>query len=165
MLEDSNPQLNNPISNLTLAGAGSRLVAAIIDWLIIGIPLAIVQTMIFGSMFLTLDPENMDESSGIFSAFLAGGYILFNLFSIVVSWGYFAYFESSVKQATFGKQAMNIKVVSDTGQRLTFMNALGRVAAKVLSSLICCIGYFLILFRKDEKALHDLLANTFVVKS
>ncbi|MFT7001069.1 MAG: putative RDD family membrane protein YckC, partial [Spirosomataceae bacterium] len=37
--------------------------------------------------------------------------------------------------------------------------------AKILSSLLCCIGYLLILFRADEKGLHDLLANTYVVKS
>lgn len=164
MLEDFNPQLNNPRSGMALAGAGSRLVAAIIDWLIVGIPLAIIQSLIFGSMFLTLDPENMDDPSDLFSVFLAGGYMLFNLFSIAITWGYFAYFESSEKQATFGKQAMNIKVVSDAGQRLTFMNALGRVAAKVISSAICCIGYLMILFRSDEKGLHDMLANTYVVK-
>lgn len=164
MLEDFNPELNNPVSQLTLAGAGSRLVAAIIDWLIITIPLGILQTMILGTTFLTLDPENADNPSGIFAALMTGGYILFSLFSIAIRWGYFAYFESSEKQATFGKQAMNIKVVSNSGQRLTFGNALGRTAAKILSSMVCCVGYFMILFRSDEKGLHDLLANTYVVK-
>lgn len=163
MLEDFNPELNSP--ELILAGAGARLVAAIIDWLIVTIPLAILQTVILGTAFVAIDPENAGDPSGILTAMLSGGYILFNLFSTAISWCYFAYFESSEKQATFGKQAMNIKVVSDTGERLNFMNALGRVAAKILSSLICCIGYIMILFRADEKGLHDLLANTYVVKS
>lgn len=165
MLEDFNPELNNPTSDMVLAGAGSRLVAFIIDWLIVAIPLGIIQTMVLGTAFLAVDPENVDDPSGIFAAFLTGGFMLFNLFSTAVRWCYFAYFESSEKQATFGKQAMNIKVVSDSGQRITFMNGLGRVAAKILSGIICCIGYLLILFRADEKGLHDLLANTYVVKS
>ena len=165
MLEDFNPELNSPISNMTLAGAGSRLVAFIIDYLIVAIPMGILQVMILGTTFMAVDPEMTDNPSGIFSAFVAGGYMLFNLISTAVGWVYFAYFESSEKQATFGKQAMNIKVVSDSGHRLTFLNALGRVVAKILSSLLCCIGYLLILFRADDKGLHDLLANTYVVKS
>lgn len=165
MLEDFNPELNNPVSDMTLAGAGSRLVAAIIDWLIVVIPLSILQTLILGTAFVAVDPEYADDPTNMLGALMSGGYMLYNLFSTAIGWAYFAYFESSEKQATFGKQAMNIKVVSDSGQRLTFMNALGRVAAKVLSSLLCCIGYIMILFRKDEKGLHDLLANTYVVKS
>lgn len=165
MLEDFNPELNSPISNMTLAGAGSRLVAAIIDYLIVTIPLGILQVMFLGTTFFAVDPDVADNSSGILSAFVAGGYMLFNLFSTAIGWIYFAYFESSEKQATFGKQAMNIKVVTDSGQRLAFPNALGRVVSKLLSSLLCCIGYMLILFRADEKGLHDLLANTYVVKS
>jgi uncharacterized RDD family membrane protein YckC len=156
MLEDFNPELNNPISNMTLAGAGSRLVAAIIDYLIVTISLGILQVMFLGNTFFAADPDMAD---------VAGGYMLFNLFSTTIGWIYFAYFESSEKQATFGKQAMNIKVVTDSGQRLTFLNALGRVVSKLLSSLLCCIGYGMILFRADEKGLHDLLANTYVVKS
>lgn len=165
MLEDFNPNLNNPITNMQLAGAGNRLVAFILDWLIVNIPLGIVQTVILGSTFAMFDPEMADDPSAMVAAMMSGGYILFMLFSLAVSWGYYAYFESSEKQATFGKQAMKIKVVTETGQRLTFLNALGRVAAKVISGFICCIGYFMILFRKDEKGLHDLLANTFVVKA
>jgi uncharacterized RDD family membrane protein YckC len=165
MLEDFNPELNNPTSNMTLAGAGSRLVAAIIDYLIVIIPLGILQVMFLGTTFLAVDPDMADDPSGIFSAFVASGYMLFNFFSTAVGWVYFAYFESSEKQATFGKQAMNIKVVTNSGQRLTFPNALGRVVSKILSSLLCCIGYLMILFRADEKGLHDLLANTYVVKS
>lgn len=165
MLEDFNPELNNPISNMTLAGAGSRLVAAIIDSLIVRIPLSILQVLILGAGFTVAGDDITNDPGEVWTAFVAGGYLLFGVFSFVVDWGYFAYFESSEKQATLGKQAMNIKVVTDNGGRLTFINALGRVASKLLSSMLCCIGYLLILFRSDEKGLHDLLANTYVVKS
>jgi uncharacterized RDD family membrane protein YckC len=78
---------------------------------------------------------------------------------------YFSYFESSERQATPGKIAMKIKVVDENGLRLSLGNAIGRSLSKIISSFICLIGYFMDFFTKDEQALHDMIAKTYVVKA
>jgi uncharacterized RDD family membrane protein YckC len=66
--------------------------------------------------------------------------------------------------ATLGKMACKIKVVTADGGRVTYLRALGRYFSKMLSGLICAIGYFMALFDKEEKrTLHDRICNTRVV--
>ena len=66
--------------------------------------------------------------------------------------------------ATLGKMACKIKVVTADGGRVTYPRAFGRYFAKLLSSLICLIGYIMALFDKEEKrALHDRICDTRVV--
>ena len=66
--------------------------------------------------------------------------------------------------ATLGKMACKIKVVTADGGRVTYPRAFGRYFAKLLSSLICLIGYIMALFDKEEKrALHDRICSTRVV--
>jgi uncharacterized RDD family membrane protein YckC len=66
--------------------------------------------------------------------------------------------------ATLGKMACKIKVVTADGGRVTYLRAFGRYFAKILSSLICLIGYFMAVFDKDERrALHDRICDTRVV--
>lgn len=66
--------------------------------------------------------------------------------------------------ATLGKMACKIKVVTATGERVTYARALGRYFAKFLSGLLCAVGYFMALFDKEEKrTLHDRICDTRVV--
>ena len=50
------------------------------------------------------------------------------------------------------------------GQRLTFGRATGRYFGKILSSLICLVGFIMAGFTEKKQALHDMLASTLVVK-
>ena len=66
--------------------------------------------------------------------------------------------------ATLGKMACKIRVVTADGGRVGYPRAFGRYFAKMLSSLICLIGYIMALFDKEEKrALHDRICDTRVV--
>ena len=66
--------------------------------------------------------------------------------------------------ATVGKMACKIKVVTADGGRVTYGRAAGRYFAKLLSGMICLIGYIMAIFDKEEKrALHDRICNTRVV--
>ena len=86
------------------------------------------------------------------------------IINIIIGVSYFAYFESSEKQATFGKQAMNIKVTSMSGERISFKNAIGRYFAKIVSAIIIFIGYLMMLWDDKKQTLHDKMASTLVVK-
>lgn len=73
--------------------------------------------------------------------------------------------ESSVKQGTYGKQLLKIKVCDMQGERITPAHAVGRNLAKILSVATLGVGYLFSFFNKKQQCLHDMVAGTLVVKS
>jgi len=84
--------------------------------------------------------------------------------AIGCGWLYAAWWESSPRQATIGKRWMGLRVVDDRGERVSFLRASGRYAAKYLSALPCFLGFIMALFSSRGRALHDRLAGTCVVR-
>lgn len=80
-----------------------------------------------------------------------------------VSWLYFAGFESSQRQATLGKQILRLKVVDIKGRPISFGRASLRYFSKILSRILLCLGFVMILFTKKKQGLHDKLASTFII--
>lgn len=85
--------------------------------------------------------------------------------NLVLNWLYFALLESSKLQATIGKLAIGLVVTDMDGERISFLRATGRYFAKILSSLILCIGYIMVAFTQRKQGLHDLIAGTLVYKT
>lgn len=90
---------------------------------------------------------------------------------VVVQWLYYAYFESSEKQATLGKQAMSLIVTDLNGDRLTFGKASIRHFARLLPAFIPFIGslysfadYLCQPFTEKKQTLHDMMAGALVLK-
>lgn len=77
---------------------------------------------------------------------------------------YHATFESSRLQGSIGKIVCKLKVVNAAGERVEFGTALGRNFGKILSSLLCGIGFLSVLWNDNRQAWHDQLAKTFVVR-
>jgi len=77
---------------------------------------------------------------------------------------YFAVFEGSWRQATPGKMLMGIFVTDLGGKRISYHRALGRSLGRVLSVIICFIGFLVALFTARSQALHDILADTLVLE-
>ncbi|MGC2695853.1 MAG: RDD family protein [Candidatus Angelobacter sp.] len=84
--------------------------------------------------------------------------------NIVGIWLYFALQESSERQATIGKRALNIYVTDLQGRRISFGQATGRYFSKIISSLILGIGYFMVGFTEKKQGLHDMIAGTLVMR-
>jgi uncharacterized RDD family membrane protein YckC len=82
---------------------------------------------------------------------------------LAIRWAYFAYLESSPRQASFGKTALGLMVVDGGGRRISFLRATGRWLGKLLSWASFGIGFYLIQFTEKKQGLHDLIADTFVV--
>ncbi len=82
----------------------------------------------------------------------------------VVWFLYFSALESSREQATVGKRFMGIIVCGSDGRRLSFPRAAIRTLAKVLSLLICGVGYIMPLLTLRRQALHDVLTDAVVVR-
>lgn len=92
-------------------------------------------------------------------------HIASQVLSLVLGIGYFCGMESSARQATLGKMAVGIKVGNSRGEQITFMNAVGRYFAKIISALILLIGFMMAGWDSKKQALHDKLANTYVFQA
>jgi len=71
--------------------------------------------------------------------------------------------ECSPKQATYGKQILKIKVCDLEGKRISPGRSISRNLFKIFS-LITIVGYLLSFFNKRQQCLHDIMAETLVVK-
>lgn len=69
---------------------------------------------------------------------------------------------------TLGKRVCGIRVIRSKGElgSIGFGRALLReIIGKWLSTLFFCIGYLMAAFHRQKRALHDLVAGTYVIKS
>jgi uncharacterized RDD family membrane protein YckC len=146
--------------NIEYAGFWLRFCAAFIDGIIIGIPFFILGFAVEAMYPSTPGPRGMPTQNPA----AVGISLALNLLQIVVSWLYYAYQESSPKQATLGKQAVGIKVTDLDGQPIGFGQATGRYFAKILSFCTIYIGFIMAAFTEKKQGLHDMIAGTLVVK-
>jgi uncharacterized RDD family membrane protein YckC len=78
-------------------------------------------------------------------------------------WLYNTVLESSQSQATFGKQALGLKVTDLEGRRISFARANGRYFAKIITGMTFTIGYLMVVFTEKKQALHDMIAGCVIV--
>ena len=166
--------------NISYAGFWKRLLAHILDRIILGFVLGVlfIPIWIFGILNFMINQENInceeyaavsfnpqwndDVSIAMITAFIVIA-IVFSIVSIIVEWLYFAFMESSNKQATFGKIIVGIKVVDYNGGKISFGQATGRYFGKILSGIILGVGFLMAGFTKKKQALHDILASCMVI--
>ena len=96
--------------------------------------------------------------------FRIGTAVIFLLLVPVAKFIYSSIAEASIKQATIGKRLMDIKVGDLFGNRLDIGTSILRNFAKILSTLPLFIGYLYCFMNKKQQCLHDVMANTLVVK-
>lgn len=141
---NAQPPAGQPIG---YGGFWLRVVAYLIDGILLGIASGVIGAATGGGMY-DIDHPNYPGSGA----------------SIVIAWLYFALMESSERGATVGKMAVGLRVVTDQGQRLSFLNATGRYFAKFISAMILGIGFLMIAFSDRKRGLHDIITGTLVVK-
>lgn len=152
------------------AGFWLRFVAYLIDSAIVGVAFAAIAAVAIGTVglraFRGFVPGVYDRPTNPFFPVAMMGVIFVLLpITIVVSWLYFAYMESSVHQGTLGKMALGLFVTDAQGQRVTFARATGRFFAKFITGLIpFFIGYIMAGFTEKRQALHDMIAGCLVLK-
>lgn len=148
------------MTNFTLAGFGARLVAQIIDSLIVGFAMSLIIIPIFGIGALTGAMGDSDRA-GLIAGLAILPIILMAFVGPVI---YEVLMLSSSRQATFGKVIMKIKVIDEQGQRLTLGAAVGRTLIKYLTVNFCFLLWLWPLFNKEEQALHDLIVRDLVIR-
>jgi len=90
--------------------------------------------------------------------------LLTALFPFVGIFLYFILMESSSKQGTLGKMAVGIKVTDMKGVRISVGRSAGRFFVKVFSGMFFGIGYLMVIFTAKKQGLHDIIAETLVIK-
>jgi uncharacterized RDD family membrane protein YckC len=156
--------------NTNYAGFWLRLVAIIIDGIIIGVAQSFIFVPILAALGLgfansveTMDMSDPDQAAGMMASIMAmmGGYWILSLTIQVL---YSTFMESSKFQATLGKLALGLKVTDLQGNKLDFTKALVRNLCKLISNFTLFIGYIMAGFTEKKQALHDMIASTLVVK-
>lgn len=93
----------------------------------------------------------------------AGVTVLMYGIALVAGWLYHALMESSSWQGTVGKRVLGIRVTDLDGNRINFGRATGRYFGKIVSSMICAVGFIMVLFTERKQGLHDMMASTLVL--
>lgn len=126
--------------NIKYASFAKRLVAYLIDVLIIGI----VST-VAGFAWKIIGLESLASVLGI-----------------VIGIGYSGYFWTTTG-ATPGKALMKLKVVDVNGHLLSWGGAILRYICYIVSGIALGLGFIWVLIDKNNQGWHDKIAGTFVI--
>jgi uncharacterized RDD family membrane protein YckC len=138
-------------NDIKYAGFWMRFLAFIIDAII----LLLINTII--TVIFHLTPVDIITKVGPLVIFRQPIFL-------ITGWLYYAFMESSKKQATLGKWALDLKVTDYDTNPISFGKATGRFFSKFLSIIIIYIGFLMIAFTKKKQGLHDKLAGALVIK-
>ncbi|MGH9009241.1 MAG: RDD family protein [Acidimicrobiia bacterium] len=136
---------------LVLAGVGSRLVGALVDFL--------VKAVILFALWL-VSGAAADDGGGFFVALLI-------IASFVVLWGYDVAFETLASGRTPGKRAAGLRVVRLGGEPVGFLASAVRNLLRLVDmqpGFLYAVGAISILFTQRNQRLGDLAAGTLVVR-
>lgn len=144
-----------PVAN-NVANFGWRLLAYLIDYAVLFIAAAVFSALFFIILrYTTGSSFGNDSNSDELKLKLI----------IVVGWFFYhAGFESTKAQGSIGKIICRLIVVDGNGQRLNFITALGRNLSKIISSFLCGLGFFAMLWSPLKQCWHDQMAKTFVIR-
>lgn len=141
-----------------------RLVAIIVDGIIVGIPTNIVSGLIFRSGTEGFNPETGAGMGGMFTSIILGNLLIFAVLLV-----YYAVMNGSEKGQTVGKMLMKIQVRdAATGGPIGIGRGFGRSGVYIgLAALTCGIGALIDglwpLWDAKRQALHDKAVSSVVV--
>lgn len=124
------------------AGFWIRVLASILDSIVVAIPLAFVSYLITGNW-----------QGDIFTSLIS---VLYPLLLPVIWFGY-----------TIGKRIVGIRIVKINGEKAGFGTMLMRVIVASLIYIVtlgiaAIVSAFMVGLRKDKRAIHDFIAGTYV---
>ena len=137
------------------AGFWVRLAAYVIDSIIVFFGLLFVRLFLSGIMSVLSD------------AWIGGNILFHYTLKDILLYGFqVLYFIlcTYLTGTTLGKRAMNLRVVSADGQKLTILNVVYReTIGRFLCSISVGIGYIIAGVKKKKRGLHDILCDTRVI--
>jgi len=144
------------------AGLWIRFVAYIVDAFVLTLAVIAVAVVVIGLVVAVAGTTGKD------SDLVVGiGVVLAIVIYLVIGWLYEALLTSGRHGATLGKQAVGVRIVCPDGAPMSFGRATGRHFLKVFVTpmIPLAIGYMMAGFTQRKRALHDMMADTFVIKT
>lgn len=147
---------------VTYGGFWIRLVAYIIDAVIIFIPLFVIGLVIglIAAAGAGAAANNTNQANAIAGS---GASVLIDLIAFVISVGYFVYFWG--RGQTIGMRVFHLRVADAvTGQPIGYGRAALRYLGYIISAIVCYIGLIWAAFDGRKQGWHDKIANTVVLQ-
>lgn len=151
------------------AGFWLRLVAAILDNIILFVPVVPLWILMFASLVPEIAAARGNPM--LLMASMFPRLIFFVLLFVVVKWLYWALMESSNWQATVGKKALGLYVTDLEGNRVSFGKASGRFwGGRGLSNVPGVGGLYYLIdcicagVTERKQAVHDMIAGCLVMR-
>lgn len=136
---------------LNYAGFWIRFAAKFVDGLILGVPFMAVFFFIGMRSAQNPNPSQFD----VLPLLAQLGFYFLNMLYTIFFLGKYG--------ATPGKMVCKLQVVTADGAPISYGRAAGRFFAEILSGMVCYIGYLMVAFDSQKRALHDHICNTRVV--
>ncbi len=159
----------NVILRYDVAGLGSRVVAATLDYLILAVG-AIVLTIAgnFALVFLGGAAQSSAAGSALPSQYLAGivryGFLALTIIiSFLFWWGYFVLCEVLWNGQSVGKKCLHLRVVRAGGQPVGLVASLVRNILRIID-LFLLLGVLVMLIDRSGRRLGDFAAGTLVIR-
>lgn len=144
------------------AGFWSRFLGFVTDVFMIGMPISLLLMVLFGYDNTMKSADGLDVLMQNEAALTNAPDPTSSILQIVLSMTVYVIFWR-MKGQTPGKKIARIKVVdANTFERASWLRLIIRFIGYLFSA-ITLIGFFIGLFRKDKRALHDLISHTAVI--
>ncbi|MDD5287737.1 MAG: RDD family protein [Dehalococcoidales bacterium] len=149
------------------AGFWIRLLAYIIDGVLLGIVTSFITVPIFLNIFGST-PDFSWLSMIEFPEKLESSFWLYYWLTVLISLGVeTVYYTIAIGKwgRTIGKAILKLKVLKSDGSHVSYGRAFGRSWAYVLNGFTLGIGFLVIAFNAQKRGLHDFICDTIVVKT
>jgi uncharacterized RDD family membrane protein YckC len=149
----------------TYAGFWIRVVARIVDALLLGIPFAILFAIFAaaGGLFASTSNSNSQSSNGAGAALFGGAFVLLYLLALAVTFGYWIYFWGSSGE-TIGMRLLRLRVIdANSGAPIGYGRATIRLLMTFVNTWACYIGWIWVAFDPRKQGWHDKVASSVVV--
>lgn len=154
------PQPAGPAPGLYFAPHGARLVAYIVDGLILSLVFIVGTVVSLAPVVVVSDAETIDAESG--AAVLVTVALI--LVTTVVGLAYFPWFWAR-SGSTPGMRLFHLRVVRDRdGGPVSWGSAVLRLIGYWVSATVFYIGFIWIFFDDRRRGWHDLIAGTVVIE-
>ena len=176
-MEEQRATQRNDLSRalpLTHAGFWIRFIAAIVDLILLVVPVAVVVSFLAAGMGISNPFFNHRAGTPLNETLTQSGpaFLLICLcFFAAESWLYFALSESSAWQATLGKRLLGLYVGDTAGEPVDFWRASLRFSSgRLLAHVPVLGGYYFVIdclcvgLTRGKRAFHDMLSGCLVLR-
>lgn len=163
-------KIQNSTCNIHYAGFWIRFLAVLIDTALLVVPIGLIIYLLSGGEWLdfsqlsqSITAVSENDMTAALQAMPKTNMKWESLFELLIA-GVTIFFWKRWAGATPGKRVLGIHAVdAKTYKEMTNKQAIIRYIGYIVSTVPLGLGFIMAGFRKDKRALHDLLAETVVI--